>query len=409
MRPSRVRLLAWAAVMSSSSSARAAAGSKQPASSEAAARSWQPRPAARISRQRRSQPGSAPFGYRTSSQVPVDPPARPARATVSEPPTHPADRPTAVIATGGTIAMATEPGSGLQRPILTGAELAARISGLDVPLAHSQPYAIASEDATFEHWLTLAREVEQLAPGHAGVVVMHGTDTMEEAAFFLSECLPRHPVAFCGAMQPPGTVGYDGGRNLLDAISVARSPLAPELGTVVVMNHEVLPAWDVIKRDSVALDSFSTRHGTRIGTVHDRQLRLLSRPLQFNWLNAIPAAAPSADAVAYVRLTGSPGRRQFRAAVGGADGVVIEALGAGSVPAAVKADVIAVSALVPVVLTTRTGSGPVQAEDSYPHAWDDLLAAGVTLEKRLDGPRARIRLTLSLALDRAYAPFEPYI
>lgn len=314
-----------------------------------------------------------------------------------------------MIATGGTIAMAKDPETGMRRPLLSGADLAARISGLSVPLVHSQPYAIASEDATFEHWLTLVGEIERLAGDHAGVVVMHGTDTMEEAACFVSECLPGRAVCFCGAMQPPGSTGYDGGRNLLDAISVARSPLARELGTVVVMNHEVLPAWDVIKRDSVALDSFSTRHGTRIGTVHDRQLRLLSWPLAFNWLGETPHEAPSADTVAYVRLTGSPGRRQFQAAVSGADGVVIDALGAGSVPAAVKADVIAASALVPVVLTTRTGSGPVQAEDSYPHAWDDLLAAGVVLEKRLDGPRARIRLTLSLALNRAYAPFEPYI
>ena len=64
---------------------------------------------------------------------------------------------------------------------------------------------------------------------------------------------------------------------------------------------------------------------------------------------------------------------------------------------------------VPVVLTTRTGSGPVQAEESYPHAWDDLLAAGIALEKRLDGPRARIRLSLSLELRRDYTPFEPTV
>jgi L-asparaginase len=174
-----------------------------------------------------------------------------------------------------------------------------------------------------------------------------------------------------------------------------------------VMNHEVLPAWDVVKRDSVALSSFATRHGTRIGTVHDRQLRLLSRPLEFNWLGVIPDRAPDPDAVAYVRLSASPGRRRFSAAIGGAAGIVIDALGAGSVPAAIREDLLAAARSVPLVLTTRTGSGPVQAEDSYPHAWDDLMAAGVTLEKRLDGPRARIRLSLGLELGVPYAPFEP--
>ncbi len=305
--------------------------------------------------------------------------------------------------------MAPDPETGRRRPLLSGAELAAQISGLDVPLVHSQPYAIASEDATFDHWLALVAEVQRLADAHAGVVVMHGTDTMEEAAHFVNECLPGICVCFCGAMQPPGSIGYDGGRNLLDAIRVARAPLAHTLGTVVVMNHEVLPAWDVVKRDSVALDSFSTRHGTRIGTVHDRRLRMLSRPLDFNWLGSSPPHAPSADAVAYVRLTGSPGRRRFQATISAAAGIVVDALGAGSVPAAVRDDVLAASASVPVVLTTRAGSGPVQAEDTYPHAWDDMLAAGVVLEKRLDGPRARIRLALSLSLDRAYTAFEPYV
>jgi L-asparaginase len=321
--------------------------------------------------------------------------------------TSPAAVPTAVIATGGTIAMLPDPDSGRRRPALTGADLAAGVRGLDAPLVHVQPYAIGSEDATFEHWLTLVHEIARLSPEHAGVVVMHGTDTMEEAAHFINECLPDNAVALCGAMRPPGMPGYDGGRNLLDAITVARDPLAARFGTVVVMNHEVLPAWDVVKRDSVALSSFATRHGTRIGTVHDRQLRLLSRPLEFNWIDAIPQTAPDADAVAYVRLSGSPGRRRFTEAIRGAQGIVVDALGAGSVPAAVRDDLLAAARSVPVVLTTRTGSGPVQAEDSYPHAWDDLLAAGIALEKRLDGPRARIRLALSLELGRRYTPFEP--
>lgn len=315
--------------------------------------------------------------------------------------------PTVVIATGGTISMLADPESGRRRPLLAGADLAAAIRGLDAPLVHLAPYAIGSEDATFEHWLTLVREIGRLSADHAGVVIMHGTDTMEEAAHFINECLPSTPVALCGAMRPPGMPGYDGGRNLLDAITVARDPLGPELGTVVVMNHEVLPAWDVVKRDSVALSSFATRHGTRIGTVHDRQLRLLSRPLEFNWLGVIPEVAPDPDAVAYVRLCGSPGPARFADAIAGATGIVIDALGAGSVPAAIRDDLLTAARSVPVVLTTRTGSGPVQAEDSYPHAWDDLMAAGVALEKRLDGPRARIRLSLSLELGRPYAPFEP--
>jgi len=336
-------------------------------------------------------------------------------------PDHRDERPTAVIATGGTIAMTPEPGTGVRRPTLSGAELAASVQGLEAPLTHFQPYTLASENATYAHWLALVGEIERVAGSHTGVVVMHGTDTMEEAAYFVNECLPEIDVAFCGAMRPPGELGHDGGRNLRDAVTVARrQPYAGQetaggprtagvgLGTVVVMNHEVLPAWDVVKMDSVALHSFGTRHGTRIATVHDRQLRMLSRPLRFNWLGAAPAVAPDPDAVAYVRLTGSPGPRRFAAAISGAIGIVVDALGAGTVPASVRGELIEAAASVPVILTTRTGSGPVQAEETYPHAWDDLLAAGIVLEKRLDGPRARIRLSLSLTLGLGYAPFESH-
>ena len=122
--------------------------------------------------------------------------------------------------------MLQDPESGIRRPTLTGAELAAGIGGLDAPLAHVQAYAIGSEDATFEHWLALVREIQRIAPDHAGVVVMHGTDTMEEAAHFINECLPGSRSTLCGAMRPPGTQGYDGGRNLLDAVTVARDSLA---------------------------------------------------------------------------------------------------------------------------------------------------------------------------------------
>jgi L-asparaginase len=320
-----------------------------------------------------------------------------------------------VIATGGTIAMAREPGTGIRRPTLTGAELTASVQGLDAPLSHFEPYTIASENATYGHWLTLVREIEAVADSHAGVVVMHGTDTMEEAAYFVSECLAGANVVFCGAMRPPGELGDDGGRNLRDAVTVARAVTAARgagalgLGTVVVMNHEVLPAWDVVKMDSVALNSFGTRHGTRIATVHDRQLRLLSWPLSFNWIGAAPNTAPDPDAVAYLRLTGSPGARRFAAAIRGADGIVVDTLGAGTVPETVRDTLIAAAAAVPVVLTTRASSGPILAEDTYPHAWDDLIAAGIVLERRLDGPRARIRLSLSLALGRPYEPLEPLL
>jgi L-asparaginase len=299
--------------------------------------------------------------------------------------------------------MLIDPDTGRRRPALLGEQLAAAVPGLSVELLHRQPYKIASHEATFEHWCRLAEAVAEARKEADGVVVIHGTDTMEEAAFFLAETLANPTVAMLGAMRPSGHLGEDGLRNVRDAIDVATSPV--RTGVTVVMNRELLPAWDVVKADTVAFNAFGTRHGTRIGTVHDRDVRLTSVPVRCNWLGEIPPNPPSPDDVAMVSLTASPSAKRVATAMTGARAIVVEALATGSIPSSVRREVLAAAADVPVVVTTRCSSGPVRDEEDYPHAWDDLDAAGIEIDDLLDAPKARIRLALSLSLGRAYLPF----
>lgn len=135
---------------------------------------------------------------------------------------------------------------------------------------------IDSKDMDFALWRALARRcAERLAqPDVAGVVVTHGTDTMEETAFFLQSVLaPAKPVVLTGAMRPATSVQADGPQNLVDALTVAASPLAQ--GVTVLFAGRVHGPLDVQKVHSYRLDAFSSGDAGALACVEEGRLRLL--------------------------------------------------------------------------------------------------------------------------------------
>lgn len=309
-----------------------------------------------------------------------------------------------MVATGGTISMLIDPDTGRRRPALTGRDLFQSVSGLpEAVIDFYQPYKIASHEVTFSHWARLARCVREVLPDSDGTVVIHGTDTLEEAAFFLAESLSNPDVVCLGAMRPSGHLGEDGPRNLRDAAIAA---LAGKTGVCVCMNRAVLPAWSVVKADTVAFDAFRVRAGGPLGRVHDGYLHFESAPMTANWLGDLPEGDLSADGVAVLPLAADPSRRQIVQLLRGSAGVVVDSIATGSIPSSIRGEILAAAADIPVVVTSRCFAGPVHDEEDYPHAWDDLLAAGIVLENILDTYKARVRLTLALALRRRYVPFS---
>ena len=171
-----------------------------------------------------------------------------------------------ILATGGTIAGTgasstttvgyTAATVGVQRLIQAVPELAkvANVSG-------EQVFQIASENMSNEHWLTLAKRVNVLLaqPNVDGIVITHGTDTLEETAYFLDLVVKsRKPVVLVGAMRPSTALSADGPINLYNSVLLAASPEAVGKGVLVAMNDQIQAARDITKVNTSTLDSFRT-------------------------------------------------------------------------------------------------------------------------------------------------------
>ena len=147
---------------------------------------------------------------------------------------------------------------------------------------HSETmFATGSENLGPHQWRLLARRIEELTADSEvdGVVVTHGTDTLEEAAFFLElVCKSGKPVVLTAAMRPSTALSADGPANLFQAVLAATSPQLQSHGLLVVMNGLVIPGWQIIKTDSVALDSFHAYPGGPIGKIVGESLLVFGSP-----------------------------------------------------------------------------------------------------------------------------------
>lgn len=306
----------------------------------------------------------------------------------------------AIISTGGSIAMELD-ASGRRQPSLSGAQLfGARRDEVDYRFVDL--YRMSSHNARAADWHLLARTVAEISSTGDSVIVTHGTDSMEEAAYFVAEVTANTPVVFVGAMIPPGAPGADGARNVQDAVVVAQH--LRRYGTVICSAGEVFPAWAARKVDTSLVQGFGARHGGRVARVHNASVMLEAGPLTANWYGRLPPEPPI-EKVALVDLGIDPSVTQFDCATAEAEGCVLQAIGYGSVPERLKPAVVAFARERPVVLTTRPFAGPVQGEQLYPGSWDVLLAGGVQIEDVLDSYKARLRLAVAIGLGQTYIPF----
>ncbi len=208
-----------------------------------------------------SQPGA--------SQAPAA--AAPATATAPAPaPTAQAGKPNVVVlATGGTIAGAGA--SAVNSATYTAAKVPVDklLAGLPelsniANVSGEQVFQIASESFTNKELLTLARRVNELAkqPGVDGIVVTHGTDTLEETGYFLNLVVPTDkPIVMVGSMRPGTAISADGALNLLGAVATAASKDSAGKGVLVSMNDNIDSARDVAKLTNIKTDAFASQWG----------------------------------------------------------------------------------------------------------------------------------------------------
>ncbi len=310
-----------------------------------------------------------------------------------------------LLATGGTISMVME--SGRSVPARTAADLLTQTSMAEfIEVRLVDLVGKPGPNPPSEDLLSLAYCIEQEARSNLdGIVITHGTDTMEEAAFFIDEVAPATvPIVFTGAMRPGWASGYDGIRNLENAIRVA-TKVPAEYGTLVTMNDNIFEAWSVFKADTAALDAFAARRGAPLGRIFGDQLELAWRPVSRSRLGKIPQFLPAVvpilaigvadDAVLLDQLPDHV-----------LQGIVIAGMAAGSVPPVACKQVIKLAEKgLPVVLCSGAVSGRTAEDYYYPGAYNELTAAGVIIENRLTPRKTRIRLMISLGLQIPYVPF----
>ena len=238
-----------------------------------------------------------------------------------------------------------------------------------------------------------------------GVVVTHGTDALEEVAYFVDEVLMAPvPIVFTGSMRPSWATDYDGVRNLENALRLA-SVAAAEHGVLVTMHDEIFEAWSVYKADTVALDGFSMRRGAVSGRIRGGHVELPWRPAPRARFGVIPPLLPASVPI-LVMGVGENGALLNWIEADVISGLVIAGMGAGSIPPLARERVVALARKkIPVVLCSSASSGPTAAEQYYPGDYDELHAAGVAIENRLNARKTRIRLLLSIGLGAPYSPF----
>ena len=252
-----------------------------------------------------------------------------------------------------------------------------------------------------EEWLRLAQRINALleSDGTDGVVVTHGTATLEETAYFLHLAVKSSkPVVVTGAMRPPTALGTDADLNLLDAIRVAASPAAAGMGVLTVLNNEIQCARDVVKTNTFRVETFKPNELGFLGYADsDGQVVLYRAPLRRHTAGA-EFDVTGLDSLPRVDIVycyaGSDELLVNAVRANKSDGLILAGFGGGSFPPrAIEAAAKAVDDGMPVVLASRSPNGRVVMTPRKDEQ-------GFIVSDNLQPQKARILLMLALTLTR---------
>lgn len=302
----------------------------------------------------------------------------------------------ALVTTGGTIAMKEQVKGEGAIPALAPEDFLTQLPKGFPPIVIEEHCNLPSSHFTLQTLTGLRERVQNLAlrDNIEGIVITHGTDTMEETAYFLDITIPTEkPIVLTGAMRTAGEAGYEGVANLIAALKTASSPQARGRGTMVVMNDEIHAARYVTKSHTLSTAAFISPGWGPMGRIDGERItfawNIARKVIPFHRLE---------EKVYLIKLGVGMTDEFLRFALEeGAKGVVIEGMGAGRVPPWWMPSIReAVGRGVAVVIASRCQAGGIYDPYGYPGAYRDLSSAGVLFAHHLNGQKARIRLMVLL-------------
>ena len=301
-----------------------------------------------------------------------------------------------LINTGGTIAMSQDQTTGKvsptsDNPIHQQGHLLQNLADIDV----LDFLNIPSPHMDLEKMLELSQLIQEKAKSYDGIVITHGTDTLEETAYFLELTLDLPiPIVVTGAMRSSNEIGSDGLANLRSAIFTAREDHSAQKGVLVVMNEEIHTATYVTKTHTTNLATFQTPTFGPIGILYKNQVTYFQELIRHEHYHL---TAISQD-VALLKVYAGMKADLFEAVLDhGYQGLVIEALGAGNLPPQIVPILEQfMEAQIPVVLVSRAFNGVTEDIYDYPGGGKRLSQMGVIFTQGLSGIKARIKLAVLL-------------
>lgn len=254
---------------------------------------------------------------------------------------------------------------------------------------------VPSPHITMTHMMALYQKIKETAGQYDGVVITHGTDTLEETAYFLDTmALPDIPVVLTGAMRSSNELGSDGIYNYLSALRVANHEKSKDKGVLVVMNDEIHAAKYVTKTHTTNVSTFQTPTHGPLGIVMKNDILYFktAEPRVRFELETISGTVPIIKAYA-----GMGDGIISLLSPDSVDGIVIEALGAGNIPpqAALALEQLMANNI-PVVLVSRCFNGIAEPVYAYDGGGVQLAKKGVMFVKELNAQKARIKLLIAL-------------
>ena len=297
-----------------------------------------------------------------------------------------------IITTGGTIAMKYDKDVGIVPSddlvgFLYSFNQLKEVADIEIFNYSNMPSPHMTPDLMFR----LAKYVDMTINHYDGVVITHGTDTLEETAFLLDIVLKtKKPIIFTAAMRSGDDIGVDGPRNIIGAVRVAASTKSMDKGVLVVMNDEIHTARDVVKADTGRIDSFESPGYGAVGYVDPDDVIYHRQSLHRDHVKTDKIDTN----VDLIKATAGMDDRYIRSSIeNNASGIVIEALGKGNLPPNLIPSIReAIKKNIVIVLVSRVYTGRVLPEYGYAGGSKDLITYGVLLGGDLRGPKARIKL-----------------